>query len=171
MTAARRISTAITKSTSSSVKPRRAGRVVTGRPPRAGGQGLLDAGLRAGAVLADVETSKAVVSVEAERAGYVQPLVPLGEIVEVGAPLCRLADRAEELMRAAGAKRIYIETSHKAQYDPTRKFYEGAGYTLEALLKDQSISDILVNRADQTYVERNGRLELSDTVFRDDRRR
>ena len=31
------------------------------------------------------------------------------------------------------------------------------------------MSDILVNRADQIYVERNGRLELTDTVFRDDR--
>jgi pilus assembly protein CpaF len=40
---------------------------------------------------------------------------------------------------------------------------------LETLLSDPTISDILVNRADQVYVERNGRLELTDTVFRDDR--
>jgi pilus assembly protein CpaF len=40
---------------------------------------------------------------------------------------------------------------------------------LEALLSDPSISDILVNRADQVYVERNGRLEMTDTVFRNDR--
>jgi pilus assembly protein CpaF len=40
---------------------------------------------------------------------------------------------------------------------------------LEALLSDPSVSDILVNRADQVYVERNGKLELTDTVFRDDR--
>ena len=40
---------------------------------------------------------------------------------------------------------------------------------LEALLSDATVSDILVNRADQIYVERNGRLELTDTVFRDDR--
>jgi len=40
---------------------------------------------------------------------------------------------------------------------------------LEALLSDPTVSDILVNRADQIYVERNGRLELTDTVFRDDR--
>jgi pilus assembly protein CpaF len=40
---------------------------------------------------------------------------------------------------------------------------------LEALLSDATVSDILVNRADQVYVERNGRLELTDTVFRDDR--
>jgi pilus assembly protein CpaF len=40
---------------------------------------------------------------------------------------------------------------------------------LEALLKDSGISDILVNRFDQVYVERNGRLELTDIVFNDDR--
>jgi pilus assembly protein CpaF len=40
---------------------------------------------------------------------------------------------------------------------------------LEALLSDQDISDILVNRFDQVYVERDGRLELTDILFRDDR--
>jgi pilus assembly protein CpaF len=40
---------------------------------------------------------------------------------------------------------------------------------LEALLKDPSISDILVNRHDQVYVEREGKLEETDIMFRDDR--
>jgi pilus assembly protein CpaF len=40
---------------------------------------------------------------------------------------------------------------------------------LEALLVDPTISDILVNRHDQVYVEREGRLEETDIVFRDDR--
>ena len=40
---------------------------------------------------------------------------------------------------------------------------------LEALLADPSISDILVNRFDQVYVEREGRLAETDIVFRDDR--
>jgi len=40
---------------------------------------------------------------------------------------------------------------------------------LEALLADRSISDILVNRFDQVYIEREGRLEETDVVFRDDR--
>jgi pilus assembly protein CpaF len=38
---------------------------------------------------------------------------------------------------------------------------------LETLLKDPSISDILVNRWDRIYVERKGRIELSDVRFRD----
>ena len=40
---------------------------------------------------------------------------------------------------------------------------------LEMLLKDPSISDILVNRADQVYIEREGRIEETDIVFRDDK--
>jgi pilus assembly protein CpaF len=40
---------------------------------------------------------------------------------------------------------------------------------LEPLLKDLSVSDILVNRANLVYVERHGILERTDVVFRDDR--
>jgi len=40
---------------------------------------------------------------------------------------------------------------------------------LELLLKDPSISDILVNKASQVYVEREGRIEETDIVFRDDK--
>lgn len=40
---------------------------------------------------------------------------------------------------------------------------------LEALLRDPAISDILINRFDQVYIERNGLLELTDVVFKDDR--
>jgi pilus assembly protein CpaF len=40
---------------------------------------------------------------------------------------------------------------------------------LETLLRDPDISDILVNRFDQIYIERNGRLEETDVVFRDSR--
>jgi pilus assembly protein CpaF len=40
---------------------------------------------------------------------------------------------------------------------------------LEALLKDPSVSDILVNRFDQVFVEREGRLEETDITFKDER--
>src|ERR687898_221720 len=39
---------------------------------------------------------------------------------------------------------------------------------LEALLADPDISDILVNRHNQIYLERNGRLEESEVVFQND---
>ncbi len=40
---------------------------------------------------------------------------------------------------------------------------------LEALLKDPTVSDILVNRFNQVFVEREGRLEESPVSFRDDK--
>ena len=40
---------------------------------------------------------------------------------------------------------------------------------LEQLLKDPTISDILVNRFDRVYIEREGRLEETDIVFTDER--
>jgi pilus assembly protein CpaF len=39
---------------------------------------------------------------------------------------------------------------------------------LEALLHDPDISDILVNRFDRIYIEREGKLEETDVVFKDD---
>lgn len=39
---------------------------------------------------------------------------------------------------------------------------------LEPLLADKTVSDILVNRADQVYVERRGKLELTDVRFNSD---
>jgi pilus assembly protein CpaF len=40
---------------------------------------------------------------------------------------------------------------------------------LEPLLKDKTISDILVNGFNQVYIERRGKLEVSDVKFNDDR--
>ncbi|MCP5036256.1 MAG: CpaF family protein [Rhodobacteraceae bacterium] len=40
---------------------------------------------------------------------------------------------------------------------------------LETLLKDETVNDILVNGPNQVFVERAGRLELTDTTFKDER--
>lgn len=40
---------------------------------------------------------------------------------------------------------------------------------LKELLADPDISDILVNRFDQVFIEKNGKLEDTDVMFRDDR--
>ena len=47
-----------------------------------------------------------------------------------------LLERTEELIRGAGGRRIYIETSNREQYAPTRGFYLRCGYNQEAILKD-----------------------------------
>ncbi|WP_137719269.1 CpaF family protein [Methylobacillus flagellatus] len=47
--------------------------------------------------------------------------------------------------------------------------YEMLGYgPLEPLLNDPTVSDILVNTYKQVYVERRGRLEMTDVMFHDD---
>ena len=40
---------------------------------------------------------------------------------------------------------------------------------LEPLLKDETVNDILVNGPNRIFVERNGKLELTDTTFKDER--
>ncbi|HEX3555790.1 MAG TPA: GNAT family N-acetyltransferase [Thermoanaerobaculia bacterium] len=51
----------------------------------------------------------------------------------VGAALLRAA---EDWMAAAGRPRVYVETSTRPQYDPTRAFYAACGYHLAAELPD-----------------------------------
>jgi pyruvate/2-oxoglutarate dehydrogenase complex dihydrolipoamide acyltransferase (E2) component len=53
--------------------------------------------VNAGDELADVETSKAVVTINAESAGYVRPLVAVSCVVRVGEPLYLCASTAEAL--------------------------------------------------------------------------
>ncbi len=48
----------------------------------------------------------------------------------------KLMAATEERVRAAAGKRIYVETSSKTQYEPTRQFYLRCGYKLEATLAD-----------------------------------
>ncbi len=47
-----------------------------------------------------------------------------------------LLTESERRIRAAGGRRIYIETSLKDQYAPTRGFYEACGYVEEAVLRE-----------------------------------
>jgi ribosomal protein S18 acetylase RimI-like enzyme len=47
-----------------------------------------------------------------------------------------LLAEVERRIAAAGGGRIYIETSHRADYRATRGFYESCGYKLEAVLED-----------------------------------
>ncbi len=48
----------------------------------------------------------------------------------------QLLQKSEEMIRAAGGKHIYVETSSRDQYQTTQRFYENCGYIQEALLKD-----------------------------------
>jgi GNAT superfamily N-acetyltransferase len=48
----------------------------------------------------------------------------------------RLLAASEACIARAGGRRIYIETSGRPQYEPTRAFYERCGYVCEAVLRD-----------------------------------
>ena len=47
-----------------------------------------------------------------------------------------LLQAAEAWMASVGRTRVYVETSTRAQYDPTRRFYLACGYGLAAELAD-----------------------------------
>jgi GNAT superfamily N-acetyltransferase len=48
----------------------------------------------------------------------------------------RLLEKSEEKIHAMGGSRIYVETSSRALYDPTRAFYLARNYREEARLAD-----------------------------------
>jgi len=56
------------------------------------------------------------------------------------------------------------QTLNQELYDEVK----GLG-PLESLLKDETVSDILVNGPHQIFVERDGKLQVSDVVFKDER--
>jgi GNAT superfamily N-acetyltransferase len=47
-----------------------------------------------------------------------------------------LMQRLEAAARAEGARAMYIETSARPQYDPTRAFYLACGYRIEHVFQD-----------------------------------
>jgi D-alanine-D-alanine ligase len=47
-----------------------------------------------------------------------------------------LLGKSEERIVALGGKRVYVETSSRPAYEPTRVFYGRCGYRTEAVLKD-----------------------------------
>jgi len=48
----------------------------------------------------------------------------------------QLLQEAEKAIRAAGGTRVYVDTSGREQYQPTRQFYEKNGYRVAAVLED-----------------------------------
>ena len=70
--------------------------------------------------------------------------------------------------RLAGDSKINLNRGERAQLiDDLTHEMTGFG-PLEPLLQDPEVSDILVNGADQTYVEVGGKLEKTDVKFNDD---
>jgi ribosomal protein S18 acetylase RimI-like enzyme len=47
-----------------------------------------------------------------------------------------LLEESERLIRQAGGRRLYLDTSSRPQYQPTRDFYEHFNFRCEAVLED-----------------------------------
>jgi pilus assembly protein CpaF len=77
---------------------------------------------------------------------------------EIGQALAVLLEEEEEPLNLGEKTRLNRELEFEIL---------GLG-PLEPLLDDPTISDILVNRHNQVYVERRGRLEMADIRFQDD---
>ncbi|WP_420474700.1 CpaF family protein [Noviherbaspirillum sp. ST9] len=76
-----------------------------------------------------------------------------------------LAALVEELLQAESV--VINDTERKSLVRDIQHEMLGFG-PLELLMADPTVSDILVNTARQVYVERFGRLELTDVQFHDD---
>ncbi len=108
--------------------------------------------------------------VESAKA-QIQPLVLEQMDVAAAAEMPRTAFEAQ---LTGWVKELLAETKIQLNFAEQRELVEsliadmlGLG-PLEPLMSDESITDIMVNGPRMVYVERKGKLELSDVHFRDD---
>jgi len=109
-------------------------------------------------------------AIEAAKA-QIQPLVLEHMDVAAAAEMPRPAFEAQ---LTGWVKELLAETKIQLNFTEQRELVEsliadmlGLG-PLEPLIADETVSDIMVNGPKQVYVERRGKLELTDVNFRDD---
>jgi pilus assembly protein CpaF len=108
-------------------------------------------------------------AIEAAKA-QIQPLVL--EHMDVGAA-ADMPRAAFEAQLTGWVKELLAESKIQLNFTEQRELVEsliadmlGLG-PLEPLIADETVSDIMVNGPKQVYVERRGKLELTDVIFRD----
>lgn len=108
---------------------------------------------------------------------YQQLALEIHQTIVDRVELSRLQQMAPEQVKrelAQAVERIVDEGNHPLNEAERRRLVsdvqdEMLGYgPLEPLLADPTVSDILVNTAKHVYVERRGKLELTDVTFFDD---
>jgi pilus assembly protein CpaF len=109
-------------------------------------------------------------AIEAAKA-QIQPLVLEHMDVAAAAEMPRAAFEAQ---LTGWVKELLAETKVQLNFTEQRELVEsliadmlGLG-PLEPLIADETVTDIMVNGPRQIYVERRGKLELTDVSFRDD---
>jgi pilus assembly protein CpaF len=131
-------------------------------PARAGG--------RAAAAAARIETSLTKIEQEWKTRIHNRLL----EVIDLSLIGTLGDDRARVQIREI-SQRLMVELGAPLNVEQRKRVVQciedevlGLG-PLEPLLKDKTISDILVNGPGQVYIERRGKLELTDLRFNDDR--
>jgi pilus assembly protein CpaF len=109
-------------------------------------------------------------AVEAAKA-QIQPLIVEHMDIAAAAEMPRATFEAQ---LTGWVKELLTETKIQLNFVEQRELVEaliadmlGLG-PLEPLIEDDTVTDIMVNGAKQVYVERRGKLELTDVAFRDD---
>ena len=133
-------------------------------------QTLLPATAAAAVPEAAVRKNPHRAAIEAAKA-QIQPLVLEHMDVAAAAEMPRPAFEAQ---LTGWVKELLAETKIQLNFTEQRELVDsliadmlGLG-PLEPLLADETVSDIMVNGPRQVYVERRGKLELTDVNFRDD---
>jgi pilus assembly protein CpaF len=127
-------------------------------------------GAEAGGEAAGARRGSNSAAIEAAKA-QIQPLVLEHMDAAAAAQMPRaqfeaqLAHWVKELLAEAKIQLNFIE--QRALVDQLVADMLGLG-PLEPLLQDEAVSDIMVNGPKQVYIERRGRLEMTDVQFRDD---
>ena len=139
--------------------------LITGPGPAGAGAGAPEPGL---AGVRQLPGRKA--AVEAAKA-QIQPLVLEHMDVAAAAEMPRAAFEAQ---LTGWVKELLAETKIQLNFVEQRELVDsliadmlGLG-PLEPLIADETVNDIMVNGPKQVYVERRGKLELTDVQFRDD---
>jgi pilus assembly protein CpaF len=137
--------------------------------------GLMQALLNPGRPGADSDTTTSQrrlnrAAIEAAKA-QIQPLVLEHMDVAAAAEMPRATFEAQ---LDGWVKELLGETKNQLNFLEQRELVQsliadmlGLG-PLEPLIDDETVTDIMVNGAKQVYVERRGKLELTDVSFRDD---
>lgn len=106
-----------------------------------------------------------------EAKKQIQPIVLERLDISIAARLPReeLAEQLGEIVEEVlGEQKIRLNLAERRDV-VNSIIHDMLGFgPLEPLLADDSVTDILVNGHGQVYVERRGKLELTDTQFRDD---
>jgi pilus assembly protein CpaF len=109
-------------------------------------------------------------AIEAAKAS-IQPLVLEHMDIAAAAKMPRATFEAQ---LDGWVKELLAETKHQLNFLEQRDLVQsliadmcGLG-PLEPLIEDETVTDIMVNGAKQVYVERRGKLELTEVSFRDD---